>query len=160
MFVTIGKSGVRTPQIAVVGSILDETSNAQLNWGTGIIKDKRLVSKYLPSGEILAVRGPRSRELMLKYFGINHMVIGDPAMLARYIISELGAGTQNVTEDTKQDLFFVIHEVDRPYMKKECPWCMDLLVDNHIQEPILFLFELQKCRRVVSSSLHGIIFPH
>lgn len=89
--------------------------------------------------------------------GLNPMVIGDPALIAGDILktNELIAAN-----DTKKQVCFVIHSVDRKYASEYCPFCMERLVNNYNRNPRLILESLAGCERVVSSSLHGCIFAH
>jgi hypothetical protein len=50
-----------------------------------------------------------------------------------------------------------LSEWRRTSFKEYCPLCYEQLVDNY---HLSFFGELQKCRQVVSTSLHGLIFSH
>lgn len=138
--------------IAVVGSTLQKGIRQAnlITWGTGIIKNMT-VSKRMSSSTILAVRGPRTRDLLLEQQGLNPMVISDPALIAR---------DMNIPIPKTKELCFVIHAVDREYTKTKCPFCMSHLVNNYNRNPLIILESLGDCQRVVSSSLHGCIFSH
>jgi pyruvyltransferase len=156
--VVIGSNKTVTPSIAVVGSIAQGTVREPnlVTWGPGIIKDMK-VSKPAEGAQIIAVRGPRTRDLLLAQHGLNPMVIGDPALIAGDILktNELIAAN-----GTKKQVCFVIHSVDRKYASEYCPFCMERLVNNYNRNPRLILESLAGCERVVSSSLHGCIFAH
>jgi len=145
------------PVIAIVGSILQwkiKTPN-MVHWGTGIIMNMK-VGKLDGSSNVLAVRGPRTRDLLLAQQGLNPMVIGDPALIAGDII----ASARNDQSCPMMDVCFVIHGVDSKRASKNCPFCIKRLVNNYDRSPRRILEKLSCCRRVVSSSLHGVIFSH
>lgn len=148
------------PAISIVGSTLQGTMRLGklVAWGTGIIKNEIKVAKLAPSSKVVAVRGPKTRNLLLAQHGLNPMVISDPALIARDfgIVSKSAANTQR----RRRPVCFVIHGVDREYATKKCPFCMDRLVNNYNRDPLIILETLSECQRVVSSSLHGCIFSH
>lgn len=84
------------------------------------------------------------------------MVIGDPALIAGDII----ASTRKDHSCPMKDVCFVIHLVDRKYVSEKCPFCVERLVNNYDRTPQRIVEKLSCCRRVVSSSLHGVIFSH
>lgn len=153
--VALGVQNTNTPPvISIVGSTLQGTMRRSnlVSWGTGIIKNMK-VAKLAPTSEILAVRGPKTRDLLLQQQGLNPMIISDPALIARDF--DIVA-----TKKATRPLCFVIHGVDRKYASEKCPYCMDRLVNNYNRNPHIILETLSECQRVVSSSLHGCIFSH
>ena len=156
--VVIGSDDTAPRVIAIVGSILQSTVRKVnlVTWGPGIIKDMK-VSKLADASRVLAVRGPRTRDLLLAQHGLNPMVIGDPALIARDIMKNELASIDN---RKKNQVCFVIHGIDRKYASEYCPFCMDRMVNNYNRNPRIILETLADCERVVSSSLHGCIFAH
>jgi len=147
------------PVISIVGSTLTkgiQRSN-MIHWGVGFISAScKIKYQNPPNSTLLAVRGPRTRDLILAQLGYNPMVISDPALLAHDMMPH-DAKTQNATT---LPLCFVIHGVVCKYASEKCPFCMDRLVNNYSKRSMDILSNLHQCRRVVSSSLHGIIFSH
>ena len=151
--VVIGSVNTTPAVLAIVGSTVQGNIGRpnMMQWGTGIIKNMK-VAKLNQNSTILAVRGPRSRDLLLSQQGLNPMVIGDPALIAGNMVGHTVSRTESIC--------FVIHGVDRKYASEKCPFCMDRLVNNYDPNPRRILDSLARCQRVVSSSLHGVIFAH
>jgi len=145
------------PALAIVGSILQYSVKEadRVTWGPGLMFSDKPV-KIDNSHTVLAVRGPRTRDILLRQHGLNPLVLGDPALLSR----DFDLQSPHNNDDTKKDVCFVIHIVDRQYVKELCPFCVERLVNNYVPRPREILEQLLGCQRVVSSSLHGIIFAH
>jgi len=149
----------RTPgtHIACVGSIVQQFMGVPnlIHWGTGLIKDMDVAPLSKEKSVMHSVRGPRTRDLLLKQHGLNPLVIGDPALMAGEIFSEI------LAKSTKSiGVCFVIHNVDVAVVKDLCPFCMERRVNNYNRNVTQVFVDLSPCKRVVSSSLHGIIFAH
>ena len=168
-FVSTGAGGVNqsASTIAVVGSIIQFIQKRGfLIWGAGLIGP--VCTDGLQRGDrVLAVRGPRSRDRLLLQHGINPLVLGDPALLAPELFPLSSLLAAPATPVPSREVCFVIHSVDRSHMLQLCPLCMQHLVNNYvslaagIENGIAdFLRSLVTCKRVVSTSLHGVIFAH
>ena len=170
-FVSTGAGGVAVNQsastIAVVGSIIQFIQKRGfLIWGAGLIGP--VCTDGLQRGDrVLAVRGPRSRDRLLLQHGINPLVLGDPALLAPELFPLSSLLAAPATPVPSREVCFVLHSVDRSHMLQLCPLCMQHSVNNYvslaagIENGIAdFLRSLVTCKRVVSTSLHGVIFAH
>jgi len=134
----------------VIGSILDRATNFSIIWGSGFI-DK---NNYLNSAplKVAAVRGPKTRELLLQH-GIDcPEIYGDPALLLPRIYNP-------VLKCKKYKLGIVPHYVDRDnIILKEIAKNKNVKI-IHIQNknPLIVISEILACEKIASSSLHGII---
>ena len=95
------------------------------------------------------VRGPYSRDIVMKYGGHVPEIYGDPAMMLPLVWSEAGK---------VHDVGIVPHYVDYEQCKAMFP---DLpvidLVSRNAKEVTK---QITECRTIISSSLHGIIAAH
>lgn len=133
----------------VIGSILSRATRYTTVWGTGFIsEDSHCQEKPL---KVLAVRGPKTRQILLND-GIDcPKVYGDPALLLPKIYYP------KIIK--KYKLGIVPHYVD-----KNNEW-LSTVKNNpeikilNIQEssPFIFIDELLSCEKIASSSLHGVI---
>ena len=155
--VKIANQNTSRAHIACVGSILQWAIDKPnlMHWGTGIISDMKVKPLSQKNSSILAVRGPRTRDLLLEQHGLNPLVIRDPALLAGDIYSNIVATTPKTIS-----VCFVIHGVDLASAKQRCPFCVHRRVNNYNRNVTQIFTDLAPCKRVVSSSLHGIIFAH
>ena len=142
------------PVYSVIGSILggDYLANYGKNrlvvWGTGFIS-KRSRLKTVPR-EICAVRGPLTREILEKQGYHCPEVYGDPALLyPRFYKGEKLA--------KKYKLGIIPHYVDKKSIPNSFKDDPDVLLID-IQGPInRVVDQINSCRMIASSSLHGII---
>lgn len=131
------------------GSILENATKDTIVWGSGFIAENRQC--YEKPYRVCAVRGPKSREMLIKN-GIDcPEIYGDPALLLPRIYSP------EINKTFK--LGIIPHFVD-----KENEWLKQFKEDEKvkiidIQNPDLFSFidEVLSCEKIASSSLHGVI---
>ena len=132
-----------------IGSILNRATRYTTVWGSGFIsEDSHCQEKPL---KVLAVRGPKTRQILLND-GIDcPKVYGDPALLLPKVYYP------KIIK--KYKLGIIPHYVD-----KNNEW-LSTVKNNpeikilNIQEnnPFTFIDELLSCEKIASSSLHGII---
>lgn len=138
------------PYISVIGSVIEHLSSKSIVWGSGFISaDSEL--KYKPL-KVLAVRGPKSREKFLDMGIVCPEIYGDPVLLLPKIYAPI--------IEKKYSLGVIPHIMD-----KESEWIRYNCADN----PEIKVIDLAKenvwdvvddilsCRKIASSSLHGII---
>ena len=154
--VQIAKQTLRV-HISCVGSIVQASiyKTNLMHWGTGIISDIKVKQFSKVNRFMISVRGPQTRDLLLKQHGLNSMVIGDPALLAGDIYSNIIATTTTTTS-----VCFVIHTVYLAIAKERCPFFIHFRVNNYNHNVTQIFTNLALCQRGVSISLHGIIFSH
>lgn len=138
-------SKVNDSQLVMVGSILHHLpSNYEgVIAGCGSLYPKPLT---FPKAKILAVRGPKTLQLL----GIKskNIVLGDPGLLADELI---------LPQDKIYELGVVPHWSDASLSRdqrftKYNPKIIDVSLD-----PIKVITEIARCKKVVSSSLHGVV---
>lgn len=135
-----------------IGSIISQLSNEQaVVWGSGVLSpDLPLTRKPL---QVLAVRGPLTREYLLKNGVDCPEVYGDPALLLPnyYLPATFGK---------KYKVGIIPHYRDKG----------NKILDAYKQEEDVYIFDVQRygsynlfidaicaCDLIVSSSLHGLI---
>lgn len=138
-------------QVASVGSILEHVPPL---WDGVILGSGRLMetsrlhlySKGVLTPTILGLRGP----LTAKYISGNY-AIGDPGILADELVGE---------QEKKWDLGIIPHFTDtelEPRFRKLVPAKSSVRLIHPSGNPLRVLREIGSCRRVVTSSLHGMI---
>lgn len=130
-------------QLVMVGSTLDRLPEdwAGVIAGAGKLHEKTKVK--FPNARILAVRGPLTARGLK-----GNIVLGDPALLADELVPR---------EDKRYDLGIVPHWTDKtlehdPRFTKYNPKIIRVSDD-----PLEVIREIGYCKKIVSSSLHGII---
>ena len=134
----------------IIGSIISAATTHSIVWGSGIIHAKENVKK----AEFLAVRGPETRKRLLELGYDVPQVYGDPALLLALFFKQQPA-------NIKYEYGIVPHYVDYDYVKEqyskyENVKIINLLTDN-VEDVIQ---EFLQCKRILSSSLHGLIVAH
>lgn len=133
--------------IAITGSILDSIYNTNIiTYGTGFIR--KPAKTIQPRAKILGVRG----HLSANHINYPTKVVSDPGLLLSDLFD------LKVVED-KKELGFIIHSVDRKKFFGDHPEWEPLLVNNY-DYPEKFIEQLSQYKRIISSSLHGVIFSH
>ncbi|WP_242670150.1 polysaccharide pyruvyl transferase family protein [Gramella sp. KN1008] len=134
---------------SAIGSILHHTSKYTSVWGSGIIDRK----KKIEGSKFFAVRGPITRKYIHKQGMTCPEVYGDPALLLPKFYYpevekefELGIIPHYNDYHLALGLFNGMNNVK----------VIDLMTNN-IEE---ITTEILKCRKTISSSLHGIIVSH
>lgn len=137
------------PIYVTVGSILSNANHKCIVWGSGIVSREYPIKK----AKILAVRGPQTRKFLLNQGHDVPKIYGDPALLLpKYynpkIEKEYKIGIIPHYRDYKlvKDL----------YKNEASILIIDLMTDNIEKTTNQFL----KCKKIISSSLHGIIIAH
>lgn len=132
-------------ELVVAGSILEHLPRG---WkgviaGAGKLHEHSQIHSSLSQAKILCLRGP----LTAKYVRGN-FVIGDPGLLADELVEN---------QDKLYNLGLVPHWTDKtlehnPLFTKYSPKI--IRVDD---DPLKVIREIGQCKKIVSSSLHGII---
>jgi len=134
---------------SVIGSILDIPSEENLViWGSGFRSNNSQFRKK--PKKIYAVRGPRTRELILKQGIECPEVYGDPAILYPYLYKP--------KVKKKYKLGVIPHYVDQNspllnILKKD----HKILIIDMLSGIKKVVDDICSCERIASSSLHGII---
>jgi len=141
------------PVQLTVGSIIHIADNNSIIWGSGMISKTQPIKQPL---KIYSVRGPLTR-MRLMDLGIKcPPSYGDPALLLPRFI--------NPSRLKKYEVGLIPHYVDYwevkdLYANRRDILIIDMIVtkENTIEKIIK---QICKCRRTISSSLHGIIVSH
>jgi len=137
------------PIYVTAGSILAHVNKKCIVWGSGIIKKDQVVKP----AKFLAVRGPETRNNLLKQGYDVPEIYGDPGLLLpRYY---------NPVITKKYKLGIIPHYVDIEIAIQLTSNQSDIhiidLMTNDIEKTT---DQILQCKRVISSSLHGLIVSH
>lgn len=137
------------PIYVTVGSILANVNSKCIVWGSGIIEKNQKVKP----AKFLAVRGPQTRNNLLKQGYNVPEVYGDPALLLpKY---------HNPTIEKKYKLGIVPHYTDYEFVKQLYNEDVSVLIIDLMTQSIESTTDLfLQCERILSSSLHGLIVSH
>lgn len=134
-----------------IGSILGFRCQNAVVWGSGILNPnkKYLYRICLSELDIRAVRGPNTRKLLLSMGKKCPKIYGDPAILMPYIFKP-----KNCKKEYNVSL--ILHysnDTSFEFYGREKINCINIMTTNYE----FFITEIIKSKRIISSSLHGII---
>jgi len=141
------------PRLLACGSILGRARRGDIIWGAGSLRPDHL--PHSRRIEVRAVRGPLTRSLLQKEGIACPEIFGDPALLLPLVMPR----PPEITSRFRVGI--VAHYVDKPEVGKRLgassadPSIAQLDIQGGL-EP--FLTTLWQCERIVSTSLHGVIF--
>ena len=130
------------------GSILEliRCKDRATVWGSGSLGNR---DTFARPEKVLAVRGPRSRDMLHKFGYPTSEVFGDPALLLPLVF------TPDFTKKTRVGIVPHISEFDQ--IKTEFANADDITVLD-LRNPVeTTISQLAACETLVSSSLHGVI---
>ena len=139
----------KTGHLLAVGSIIGHPFDATI-WGAGVMSFAQAAAVYkwkkIRKYDIRCVRGPLSANV-LKSFGYSCPdVYGDPAVLMPFIHAPLQGGKE-------YDVVYISHFHNKSIPVPEGVKCLDINTSDYRT----FIDEICKAKKVISSSLHGII---
>lgn len=151
-------SGIKTTRISAryyynshflaIGSILNRANKFSIIWGSGFIKENSILSQS--PKKILSVRGPKTREQLLKMGFQCPEIYGDPALLMPQIYFP------NLKK--KYKLGIIPHYVDYNSEIFENQNDDSILIINvRNSNPFEVINKILECENIASSSLHGLI---
>jgi hypothetical protein len=139
--------------LAMVGSIvhaLTQFENITVV-GSGLMFHQ--VPKIDGNMRVLGVRGYITQSLLGSAMDISPPVIGDLGLLLPYVFPV------PKNNQKKYEYAFIMHMFDRRAFSKYAPrW--DFPSIGVLNQPERYVRQLLQCKRIVTSSLHGIIFAH
>ncbi|NMH60515.1 polysaccharide pyruvyl transferase family protein [Alteromonas ponticola] len=136
-------------KLMTVGSVLHFANTGDTVWGTGLNKKMADERNRFEDLDVRAVRGPLTREYLIKR-GINvPEVYGDPAIL----LPSFYPKSLMRNSKLKRDFIVVNHMNDD--MQKYRGYESHLVTP--MQYPGSFIEQIVNAGRVISSSLHGVI---
>ena len=127
-----------------IGSIISAVRDNDVVWGSGIIRENTNLERT-KNAKFLAVRGKKTRELLVKAGCKVPEVYGDPALLLPLIYNP------EIQQDI--EVGYIRHYIDR-----DIPLPKDAF-DINIQtlDYKNFIDQVKRCKKIISSTLHGII---
>lgn len=129
-----------------IGSIIRRATNNMIVLGSGTINSKHQLNSQ---ADYRFVRGPLTRKHILDSGGKCPEIYGDPALLLPLFCPE----------ETKEfDIGITPHYVDFNLVKEKYPKYKIIQLEN--KNPLEVAREISKCKKIISSSLHGIIAAH
>lgn len=130
-----------------IGSIIRFARSDMTIFGSGAM---RMSDTPSPKARYLAVRGPLTRQVVLRGGGRCPEVYGDPALLLPLV--------HNTPVEKKYDIGLVPHYIDMDDVQVKNS---SLPIINPLNaNPLLVVDQIRACRSIISSSLHGIIVAH
>jgi pyruvyltransferase len=128
-------------KVLAVGSILNALRPDDVVWGAGVQEDRR----YQPVGAtFLAVRGPLTRSAI---DGVDvPRVYGDPGLLLPLVYDPV--------VELVHDVGVVPHFVDAEESRRRNPGALHISTQQDWRAVVR---QIKSCRRIVSTSLHGIV---
>jgi pyruvyltransferase len=118
-------------------------------WGTGVMRETD-VFPQAKDVTFLAVRGPLSRDILVKSGATVPAIYGDPGLLLPLMYTPVYKKTHKVG--------YIPHYVDKAHIQKTIDFESgeNLFIDVALPWKD-FVDQVLKCERVISSSLHGIV---
>jgi len=140
------------PLFLTIGSVLARARGRSLVWGTGAIQPLAHARQAAPVTSVfMGVRGPRTSEEILRKHGVYARPIGDPGILLPAVMDPSDVSIPDI------DIGVVAHSVDKSRFQSEG---VDLFQVTNYGTLAEFVESLTRCRRIVSTGLHGMIFAH
>lgn len=139
-------SKVENASAMCIGSIIHRATNNMIVLGSGVMHTKH---KLNPNADYRFVRGPLTRKRIIDNGGKCPAIYGDPALLLPLFCPE---------ESKEFDVGVTPHYVDFDIVKEKYPTYKIIQLEN--KNPLAVAREISKCKKIISSSLHGIIAAH
>lgn len=143
-------------KLVSTGSILDATQPGDIVWGTGVhnlmleksLRQKLKLDKIInfKGIEICAVRGPITRDFIIKNGGICKEIYGDPGMLASII--------HPIERKCTHRIGLIHHMKDATRIFSNYPSILEIKSNTNWKE---VANKIATCEVIISSSLHGLI---
>lgn len=135
--------------LLAIGSIIHHASKASIVWGSGIIDNEQVIQE----ADFRAVRGPRTRKYLLELGYDCPEVFGDPALLLPlYYCPEV---------EKKFELGIIPHYHDYRRAKEIFAGREEVeVIDLLTMDVEATTREILGCKKVLSTSLHGLIVAH
>ena len=140
----------RTKTLLAIGSILGFRCQDVVVWGSGIISSHESKARYVRYSDldIRAVRGPKTRQVMLDLGKKCPEVYGDPAILMPFIYNP-------EMREKKYRVSLIVHH---EHGELTIPKSVDIhRIDISTTDYEKVIDEIVQSDLVISSSLHGII---
>jgi pyruvyltransferase len=121
-------------------------------WGSGLIHYVNVKKKPIRKLEIFALRGRLTKNILSKMTGLDlsRVPLGDPGLLCSRIFTNT-----NIEKEYEYGIIPHYVDVDSENLKKlQLPNSITLDIT---EEPKIFLEKMLKCKKIISSAMHGLI---
>jgi pyruvyltransferase len=142
------RTGLHHRRFLAIGSILSDANEHAEVWGSGFIRVNDRVR--VGPRKVHAVRGPLTRDLLLRQGVDCPEVYGDPALLLPKFF--------NPEVEKRHAVGIIPHYIDKGH-----PWLRQFMLDPQVRiidiEASIedFVRDVKSCDVILSSSLHGLI---
>ncbi|MZI95544.1 hypothetical protein F9817_20400 [Vibrio sp. CAIM 722] len=134
-----------------IGSVLAASNHNSVVWGSGFISEQQRITEA--PRKICSVRGPLTRDLLLKQDLKCPEIFGDPALL----LPEIYPLVAPVEKPYQLGIIPHYEHQDHPWIQKMHQDSRVCIIDIRQKDSVHFLQQLLNCECIASSSLHGII---
>lgn len=142
----------------ITGSIISDCTKESIILGTGIILKNRHIKDFK---KCYIIRGKCTLEKIKECkpeFNTDQILLGDPGLLLSYFV-------ENKDTEKKYKYGILLHYMDKSRMKQyfsdKCLFSPDVLIINILNSDLIDLAnKILSCEKIITSSLHGIIFSH
>lgn len=128
------------------GSIAKKAQDGTIVLGSGMLSS---IEDLCPTADWRFVRGPLTRKRIIELGGSCPEIYGDPALLLPLMVSE---------NKKTYDVILIPHYTEYQIVEKKYPKIPKIHLLN--SDPLSIAKSITKARKVISSSLHGIIVAH
>lgn len=136
-------ANIRSFDSLFIGSIAKLARPGTHVYGSGFIRKQ---DEVCANANWHFVRGPLSREMVLKAGGKCPEIYGDAALILPELIPAM---------EKRHDVAYIPHHVEYDIFPRDY---MRIQLSNH--DVVFTTEQITRCRKVISSSLHGIIVAH
>lgn len=142
----------------VTGSLASDSLKDTILLGTGVILDKLKIKTFKECHIVRGALTLRKVKESRPEFDITHVKLGDTGLL----LSEF---VDNMPEIPRYDIGIVVHYLDQKLLKmifaSDVLSSEKVLIINILNSDLQDIaHKIKSCKRVFSSSLHGIVFAH
>lgn len=141
---------------SVIGSISQWSRENSIIWGSGFIQESFITESFVKPYKVEAVRGPLTRNIYLNNNIDCPEVYGDPALLLPLMY--IGK-----PKSSRYEYGIIPHYTEinsewvREQRKRKDVLFINIMIGSDIQK---FVDDLISCKKIVTSSLHGLILSH
>ncbi len=134
--------------IYAVGSIISNVQPGGRLWGCGLLSRRHVPSPFPGDVSVHAVRGPLTRQCLLRAGVEAPPIYGDPVLLMPYLLKADGEPTT--------DIGIICHYNDAPHLGRVTGNSRYRMIDIQAGLPDVIRAVLE-CEAIISSSLHGLV---
>ncbi len=144
----VGEAPQPAPNLIGIGSIAHWADEFSVLWGCGLVAEHLGIH---PPARVLALRGELTRDILTRRGIRCSDVLGDVGLLLPDLIAP---------SPPEHAVGLVPHYVDRDGDFVASCRSMGIPIVDVFAAPEVYVAQLTACRRILSSSLHGLILAH